>query len=174
MNKIYFNMRYLFTIVILIVLFGCRNHAKNNIDSVNILISAEIDTFKTKQMDLKKGNATVKYIYKNDTLLQKIEIQYLSKMEIHFILISSNLLKNISEKIEGKAVCDLDADPEIDEDEEENAYPATQYIYSDKCGLYIRIDLEQQDKVRIIEGDNCDSLHTLFCPFNSQGILKKD
>jgi hypothetical protein len=139
--------------------YSREEEINNSISSNSVQSPLEIDS-------------VLNYVYENDTLIQKIEIQYLSKEKISFLLTSENKQNKKIFKIQGTALSIADSDPEIDEDEEGSAYPAQQYIYENECWLSIRIDLEEFNRIRIIEG-NCEKLHHKSCPFESVGILRK-
>jgi hypothetical protein len=112
------------------------------------------------------------YSFENDTLLQKIEIVYISNNEIRFKILSKNAKRNLVSTIEGIAKRGENTDLEIDEDEDGISYPSVEYVYEEGCRLSIRIEMERKEKVRIIEFQ-CERMHSKSCPFTSIGLLKK-
>ena len=154
-------------IILLLFLISCNNNGcaisiNSNILPVNESLS-DIENKKSK---------VLLFLFENDTISQKLEIVTMTDSVIDFVLTSHNKLKNVTSKIEGKASSDPKLDPEIDEDEEGNAYPSQQYIYKNECLLYIRIDLQLKDKIKIAEV-NCEKKRTIYTPFNSVGIIKR-
>ena len=113
------------------------------------------------------------YIFSNDTLTQKVTLEYLSDNKIRFVFISKNNIRELTDSVKGIAASKSSVDPEIDEDEEGNAYPTQEYILAGKYWLSIRIDMESKDKLRVIIGDNYPMKDKKFCPLNSIGILHR-
>ena len=100
----------------------------------------------------KLNNESFQYFFESDTLKQNVEVKTLSDSTIRFLLISENKINGKIAKIQGVAKSMTHVDPEIDDDEEGNAYPAKEFIYNDKCILHIRIDMLQKDKLIVKEG----------------------
>lgn len=171
MRKIVFG---LFLIVI-----GCNNNdaeknsgQKSNLqDSLPVVSKSSLpDTVTAKK---KENASSTLYEYKNDTLLQTLAINYISKQEINFELITVNKIKNKTSTLTGTAEGKLNQDPEMDEDDEGNSYAATEYHYTkDGCSLSIRIDMDTKNKAKVFEY-TCDKLHDSSCPFASVGLLKR-
>lgn len=151
------NKGYCLLVLILFVLLGCENPGKTE---PNIVV---VD---------KEPDSTVTYLFENDTLMQRAELKSISDTTVHFVLTSKNKRNGKLAVIEGLANSVADADPEIDEDEEGNAYPAQEYIFEKGCWLSIRVDMEEMDKLRVIEA-SCEKVHDKSCPFGSLGILRR-
>jgi hypothetical protein len=117
-------------------------------------------------------NESLVYKLENDTILQILEIKLITNQQVNFALSSTNKPKQKTFKIEGIARSKGTADPEIDEDEEGNAYPAISYLFENDCWLALRIDMQSKERVQINEAE-CEDLHDQCCPFGSMGILKR-
>lgn len=110
------------------------------------------------------------YIYENDTICQKLQITSFSERQIDFALKTINKARKLTSEAEGKAIS-RNQDPEIDEDEYGDAYPAIEYVFiKGHCSLSIRIDMDKKDKLQINESD-CPNLRNQYCPLGSVGIL---
>lgn len=158
-------MRYLI-FTLLLSLLGCKPYNKPESNPIaDDSIVADLS-----QSDVERKSALT-YEYENDTLIQTITIRLISEKELSFTLISKNKQKDKSSLINGIARLD-GTDPEIDEDEEGNAYPSQQYIFERDCWLSIKIDMELKDKIRVVEA-SCENHRDVSCPFNSVGILRK-
>ncbi|MDB5199275.1 MAG: hypothetical protein JWO92_1238 [Chitinophagaceae bacterium] len=161
---------------LLLLTVGCNNNAEKNMEQKNNLQDTTqtvskplMDTVITKGKEI----ANILYEYKNDTLLQTLTIKYLSKQDISFELASVNKVKNKTSTLTGIAKGKPNRDPEMDEDEEGNAYAATEYHYNKEgCSLSIRIAMGTKDKAQIMEY-NCGKLHDSNCPFEFVGLLRK-
>jgi hypothetical protein len=165
-------MRYLI-IIFLFSIVGCGNQHKMGHDNVvsDSIIEIVNSDYLLENQYVDGSDSVVIYTYENDTLFQKVELKFISEKSISFVLTSKNKQRNKLSKIEGLAKSKVDLDPEIDEDEEGNAYPAEQYFFEKSCELLIRVDIEQKNKLRVIEA-NCENQHDSVCPFTSVGILR--
>lgn len=158
------------------MLSSCINQTtKQNSTSINVADSiAEKSSNDTIKYNTKKSeDSHHTYVFSNDTLIQKVTLEYLSDNKIRFVLLSKNNIRELSDSVKGIATSKSSEDPEIDEDEEGNAYPAQEYIFDGDYWLSIRIDMEKKDKLRIIVGENYPSKHKEYCPLGSIGILHK-
>lgn len=178
-------MRNLTTIMVLLtILTSCHNKSQQAVlsssssstvvDSIDSGTAAKvtISTSDTVKPTTKAKDDNLVYFFESDTLKQNVEVKTLSDSTIRFLLISENKINGKIAKIQGVAKSMTHVDPEIDDDEEGNAYPAKEFIYNDKCILHIRIDMLQKDKLIVKEG-GCAMLHDSSCPFKSLGILRK-
>lgn len=163
-----------------LIMAGCNSAStENNMkqknddrDTVNIISQQPVDTLK---MQDNRDDTTVNYEYTNDTLSQSLALNYTSKHEISFKITSVNKTKNKTSTLTGagRAHVKLNQDPEMDEDDEGNAYTTIEYHYVEgDCSLSIRIAMDTKDKAKIFEY-NCDKFHDNDCPFASIGVLKK-
>jgi hypothetical protein len=110
------------------------------------------------------------YVFENDTIKQRVALNYLTDIEISFKYTVENKIRQQNVVIQGTAKNEYsEYDPETDEDEEGMAYPADQYIYSNNCWLAFRIHMQTQALLQIMEAD---CLPNPYCPFKSVGILK--
>lgn len=112
------------------------------------------------------------YTYENDSVYQEVVVKFISKNKVGFTITSKNKLTQKVYTKQGIALCKTHSDPEIDEDEMGNAYPAKEYVYRENSLLSIRIDLEKFDKLRLIDA-RCKDKQTMWCPFHSVGILRR-
>ncbi len=149
MRKIVFGM--------LLITIGCSNaNTEKKTEQKNI----QEDTMQTASKPLadtvtvKGKRDTVKsilYEYKNDTLLQTLRIKYNSKQEIGFELTTLNKIKNKTSTLTGTAKSKLNQDSEMDEDDEGNAYAATEYHYTkDGCSLSVELIWTQKTKRKFL------------------------
>ncbi len=166
-------MKNIFLVFSLLAFIACDNQVKNN--NLNMHLNKGIekrkDNSETSKVTTQVHQKQFSFVYENDTLLQKLDIKSFSAESIEFSLTSTNKSKNKTVNIEGVAKAKSSSDPEIDEDEEGNAYPAQVYIFEKDCWLSFRIDMESKDKVRIVEAD-CDKFHNANCPFASVSTLR--
>jgi hypothetical protein len=114
----------------------------------------------------------ITYTSENDSIYQEVMVRFVSKGTIRFIITTKNKFTRKAYTKQGVAMCKTDSYPEIDEDEMGIAYPAQEYVCRKNCLLYIRIDLEKFDKLRLIDA-GCGGKQTTWCPFNSVGILRR-
>jgi len=141
-----------FRFLVLLLVIGCQNShelkdQRTNTDTSSTVVLDTIQPLNQPTMELTDYQV---YSFENDTLSQRIEVSFVTESEIKFRLVCENKKRIQSSQIEGKAKCKIDADPEIDEDEDGNAYPAQQYFFENYCWLSIRIDLEQKEKIGIL------------------------
>lgn len=158
------------SIIIAALLTSCGN-IKEPSKSSNDSLSKKRKDIRPISIQQEPSSQEEIFIYDNDTISQKVEISYLSGDRIAFKLTSCNKNQNKKSSIEGVALS-RNTDPEIDEDEDGNAYPAQQYFFEKGCWLSFRIDMEQRDKLRVIERD-CGDHRDKNCPFHSLTVLKK-
>lgn len=108
------------------------------------------------------------------SIRQKVYIKSVSSKKIEFHIFVSNDLEKKTSQIQGIAIDKYDGDPEMDDDEHGEMYPAEEYFYESKgCLLAIRIDMLQKDKMRIIES-GCEARRDKAVPFESVALLKYD
>lgn len=117
-------------------------------------------------------NTRPTFVYQDDTLLQQIVLLSRNDSIIHFIFTTTNKKDSSTYQIKGAAKAHPNQDPEIDIDEEAGGYPAIEYIYSDKCILSIRIDLDSNKRITIIDHGGGIRQHC-HCTLTSPGILRK-
>jgi len=167
-------MRNSILIISLFMLSSCINQSsKQNSTSINEADSnaekSSNDTIKYNTMKSEDSHST--YVFSNDTLIQKVTLEYLSDNKIRFVLVSKNNIRELSDSVKGIATSKSSGDLEIDEDEEGMAYFAQEYIFDGDYWLSIRIDMDKKDKLRIIVGENYPFKHKEYCPLSSIGIL---
>ena len=140
--------------------------SKYSVDSLN----SSANTLITKNDE---NTLSTLFEYKNDTILQRLVVKYLSKTEIKFDLTSFNKIKNKTSTLSGTASGKLNQDPEMDEDDQGNAYAVEEYQFTkNDCSLSIRIDRNSKNRAKVFDY-NCVQLHDNNCPFQSIGILLK-
>lgn len=156
-------------------LFGCNvSNEKNN----DIPLEHLIDSISTTNYSLDSiHNEVVKdsinqYKYENDSIIQSVEVVYLSQNELYFIIRSKNKALNLESRIEGNAISNDEFDYEIDEDENGNAYPSKQYFYDKNCSISIRIDALNREMLKVFVFE-CKDDNNMFCPLESLSVLRK-
>jgi hypothetical protein len=119
-----------------------------------------------------RGKTIAQYGYSNDSLVQTLSVEWVEEHTIQFTLSVENGKANCRMKLSGMASnLHIDSDPEIDEEENGEAYPSIEYLYKDDtsdCELFIRIAMDN-DKV-VIKSADCRQQST--CPLKSMGILR--
>lgn len=112
------------------------------------------------------------FLFKNDTLIQTVEVKFMNDEKIDFKLSSENILRNKVEKIEGTAENYNLAvgSSETDMNDDGEIYPVNEYIYEGSCWLSFKIDVATKTKMRIYVAD---CILNPYCPFASIGILNK-
>ena len=108
------------------------------------------------------------YRYSNDTLSQVVEIFWKKGDSVFFKYSRENTKRKIKYTLQGiaKNLFPND-DPEMDEDENGEGYPADEYYIEGKDGTSLRIAFDHS-KMRIKGGKKDDPL----CPFESVGVLR--
>ncbi len=159
--------KYIFLFLITIISSSCTSENENSeaIEKTYIDRDTQKDTLQEK----KKIEKTTDFYFENDTLVQMLSIEYLSDSKIKFNIVVTNKTSGNESELVGVAV-KQNGDPEIDEDNDGNSYPATAYLYENNCWLSFRIESDAKAFARIIEAD-CNTMHKLDCPFGSLGIL---
>lgn len=172
------DMRNLIFLILLFIFNSCVNQtAKQNSRSIDSIVAVKNgvkscnDTLDFDSKNSKLSSCT--YYFANDTLIQKIVVKNISDTKISFVLMSENIKRELSDTLKGIAISKSDFDPEIDEDEDGNAYPAQEYIFDGKYRMSIRIDMEDKDKLRVVTSDNVPSKHKEYYPLRSIGILHR-
>jgi len=170
-----FNLKFVIMKVILLLfpffLFSCSLKEKKETPITILENSFNQENYDDKEVTLNNDETTsqeIVYIYENDTLKQTVKLTFINEEKIDFLFVSENKIKKQKESIQGIAK-NNDGDIEIDEDDEGNAYPVNEYIYSGNCWLAIRINMEDESTIRIKVAD-CKR-HNPNCPFYSVGLL---
>jgi hypothetical protein len=152
-----------------------RNRASDNTPNADTpsagnneeLLVEESEGFKPVAKEL---DTEYVYAFENDTIRQRVALNYLMDTVIRFAYAVENKIRLQSSVIQGTAINKYSRnDPEIDQDEEGLAYPADEYVYSNQCWLAFRIHMETQALLQIMEAD-CQP--NPYCPLESAGILK--
>ncbi len=169
-------MRYIILINLLFML-SCDTSKDNKRFNTNIdpILIGNSDTITERKMnsDDSLGLNYSKFAFENDSIMQEIIISKVFKNELHFKILSKNKKRNIISKINGIAYSNSKSDPEIDEDEEGNAYPAEQFNFNESgCFISIRIDMQLHDKLKIVS--ECPDYDKINCPFTSLGLLRRE
>ncbi len=115
-----------------------------------------------------KSNWTT-YVFQNAVEYDSLIVQWLNDSSIQFNVKRDNGLCTFEQS--GFATCKLNVDSEIDETEEGEAYPSTEYYVSSEGEVFaIRIELGEQSraKVRYIHKENVDE-----CVPENSSILKR-
>ena len=138
---------------------------------VNSLIGTKHESSpKSQSHSINETSTTFyKYQFSNDTVFQKISLYYLSKSKIVYNYQVYNKLRNLRDSIKGQAVANLDQDPEINNDDNGDAYFCTEYNDVRTGEISFRIDIDTRRKVQIISDEQWHNEN--YCPFNSLGIL---
>jgi len=145
-----------------IVIFGCTNENRINHSNTNNI----------KMQSNSKGDSAFTFSYESDSIIQKAKIIFLLDGKIEFSLSSYNKKTGELAKKQGIAKGEINEDPEIDEDENGNAYPSQQYFFKEKnCHLFFRIDIEERNRLQIKEV-YCEEYHSNSCPWQSLGVLR--
>ncbi|MBF9240000.1 hypothetical protein I2I05_21600 [Hymenobacter sp. BT683] len=97
------------------------------------------------------------YRFEDDTLRQTLRVVQVSARTIRFHLVDSLKTTGKARRLEGTATA-LAGDPEIDEDEDGNAYPSVAYNYEGTCVLAVRIELKTRQRVQLT-ANNCSPAH---------------
>ncbi|MES1223576.1 MAG: hypothetical protein ABUT20_49225 [Bacteroidota bacterium] len=167
-----------FFLYLLLIIFSSCNNAENKIQTETNDSDGkqdkEINQSKSGNKNMIQANEikSISFKYKNDTILQKLVVAYISNKAINFKLITIN--KTDTSMLVGAAKSHTSNDIETDDDDEGNAYAVDEYHYNNKnCAMSIRIASDKKDKAKVIEY-NCDLLHKTNCPFNSLGVLRRD
>ncbi|MCT4602054.1 MAG: hypothetical protein N4A59_03985 [Marinifilum sp.] len=153
-------MRNIVLVLSMFVLMSCSSNAQQNcnlssISKENKLLGKEI------------------FFCESNSLLQVLGVKFKTEDELEFTLIVFNKSKNKRSELSGVARMN-EGDMEFDEDENGESYPVNEYFYKKDCWLSIRIDADNQNKLRIISAD-CEKYESKETPFTSDQILiKKD
>jgi hypothetical protein len=157
-----------------------RNRASDNASNANTpsvgsneeLPVEDIESEGFKPM-AKELDTEYVYVFENDTIRQRVALNYLTDTVIRFEYTVENTMQKQHSIIRGTAKNKYSGykwyDPEIDQDEEGLAYPADEYVYSNQCWLAFRIHMQTQALLQIMEAD-CQP--NPYCPLESAGILK--
>jgi hypothetical protein len=121
-------------------------------------------------MNLLQSDKSKVYIVRRDDLIQTLTVNDLSKDKILFKLECTKSKEEGLGSIEGVAYLKA-GDPESDIDKDGNMYPADEFVYSNECTMYIRIDMREKDKVRI-KDVGCAKRYKSVCPFASVGLME--
>ncbi len=103
--------------------------------------------------------------------MKQLTVTWLSSDTVEFEIKSENMSTACERTLRGLAVNHYpDGDPEIDEDEEGNAYPAIEYYYEGDCSLSLRIKPDRT--LARIMADDCEMKEEEDCPYSTTTILK--
>lgn len=113
------------------------------------------------------------YEYQNDTLLQRLQVKWISEHRIKYVLLVTNTVSNCSTTVSGIAVTmTTGGDPDLDEDDEGIAYPTIYYVSKDpKKPLHISIEMNLRDKAHVYLG-NPSWIIKEGCPLESVRLLR--
>lgn len=116
------------------------------------------------------------YQFKNDTILQKLEIINHLINKIEFSIEYKNLINQKELSFKGVAILvdNKSGNAELGEDENGFAYVVDVYEYIEgNCFIYIRIASEEKDKLTIRGSLECKSMLNSEISINSIGILRR-
>ncbi|MFH2095958.1 MAG: hypothetical protein ABIJ16_09655 [Bacteroidota bacterium] len=174
----YDNRKFAFFFLVLLFVTACGNDPKP--DNVNGQQDVVIDNLQNNDNNTEINDndipedfvpETAAYVYENDTIKQSIDVKYVSPTEMQFTYVSLNKLSGRTSEMEGIATnVNPDGDPEIDEDEEGNTYPAVEYYYEDECVLALRIEKEKKSRMQISSQD-CEARESADSPYASAGVM---
>ena len=145
---------------------------------LGLLILAGIQSYCGVKSEIEKK----KYVFENDTISQKIEIQIIDESRIVFTLQVVNKKRNITKIISDTAQVIIDelrssAAENIDFDFDEKVqlpYKVKTYFLGKKCEYFrIDVDYDKKDRVYIFVSDQCPLLYDKFAPFWSLGTLRE-
>lgn len=121
------------------------------------------------------------YVFENDTIYQKIYIEFINVKEIYFKLTVKNKINHETSSISDTAKIEIDRfyeSPEdnvdIDFDEiAEMPYKTKIFFWKKNCYyIGIHIDYDKKDRVSIVETDECWNYFNPKRPFRSIGTMR--
>lgn len=142
----------------------------------NVQNSTAVDTSRGERRikdDSSQVSSKILYFqFQNDTLAQNLQVSFLSKTQVHFMLASINKKRGEQQKIQGNAILPNGLqDTEEDNDENGMAYASNEFVYhNDGCWLYLRIDADSTNKIQIKKVKWPGM--TLYCPYYSIGVMR--
>lgn len=116
------------------------------------------------------------YQFKNDTVLQKVEIINSLSNKIEFSIEYKNLINQKELTFKGVAILvnNKTGNAELGEDENGFAYVVDVYEYNESnCWIYIYIASEEKDKLTVLGSLECKSMLDNAISINSIGILRR-
>jgi hypothetical protein len=153
-------MKIIFVIIAVLGLTACEKNQHNIEKSIE-------PTKKTLPISSNLSSVTT-FFGENDVLKQNLNVTWVASGRIDFSYLITDKKSRLERKLNGIALS-LNSDPEIDEDEDGDAYPAIEYRYKDgNCQFSIRIDMESKSRARTKSGGCAQGLS-----LESVAILKK-
>jgi hypothetical protein len=160
-------------LIIIVITIAC-NHKKENAlkKEENVLISDTTKSIKVVKNTVVSKKNFSNFSFENDTLLQKINIEFVKNNEIVFNLSSKNKKSQKTVELQGTAKLKNKGDAEFEDDEEGNAIMVTEFIYKkNTCWIGFRIDSENRSFVKLNESDCMDFNNE--CNLNTNFYLLK-
>jgi len=153
-------MKIIFVIIAVIGLTACDQKQQN--------IQKSIALTKQALPMASSFPSVATFFAENNVLKQNLNVTWVTPDRIDFIYLITDKKSGFESKLNGIATS-LNGDPEIDEDENGDAYPAIEYWFKDcNCQFAIRIDMENKSMARTKSGGCAKGL-----PLESVAILKK-
>lgn len=96
------------------------------------------------------------YEYKNDTLLQRLQVKWIRENRITYTLFVTNTVSKCSTTVSGTAITDYTGgDPDLDEDDKGLAYPTVYYYDKNpKQPINISIEMNSRDMAHVFLDDS--------------------
>ncbi len=153
-------MKFIYLIITVFALTACDQKQQD--------IEKPIEPIKHALPMASNFSGVTTFFAENDVLKQNLNVTWATSDRIDFVYLITDKKSRLERKLNGIATS-LNNDPEIDEDENGDAYPAIEYWYKDgNCQFAIRIDMENKSMARTKSG-GCEQGLSL----ESVAILKK-
>lgn len=157
-----------YILVLFVVFISCGiSLDEKNLETKNSEKELRQDT-NNQNIKLKLNKYDNIFVYEDNYIKQILKVKYINENEILFVIDFENKDNKHKCVLEGKAINkNRNLDPEIDENEEGNAYPSNEFEFKrGKCIVKIRIAMMEKNKA-VVRFIGCEQ----FCLIKSSYVL---